>query len=262
MYKTLLTMEFRRNFKSTLIWSIGVSTMIYLIIVLYPMVKDIYAQIPEELMAIMAQLGGVPEDVLEYYATEGAMMLQLFGAIFAAMLGFNLISTFEKERLAEVIYTQGIPKKTFYLSKLSLLVIMVLIFTIINAIIGYLGFITIDERFSFGDYMWFSLLNGIMYLYTALLGFILALLLDKDIKSMVAIAIPLPLYILAILSTLTDNDWLKALKYVSPFTFSDPVAILKNQDPFEYISFLVFTGLTLVGLVYGYYRYQKRISVS
>jgi ABC-2 type transport system permease protein len=262
MYKTLLKMEIRRNFKSTLLWSIGVSTMIYLIIVLYPLVKDIYAQIPEELMAIMAQFGGVPEDVLEYYATEGAMMLQLFGAIFAAMLGFNLIATFEKERLAEVMYTQGVSKKTFYLSKLTILIIMVFGFTIVNALIGYLGFITIDERFSFGDYMWFSLLNGMMYLYVAILGFILALILDKDIKAMVAIAIPLPLYILAILSTLTDNDWLKALKYISPFTFSDPVAILKNQDPFEYISFLVFTGLAILGLIYGYYKYQKRISVS
>jgi ABC-type transport system involved in multi-copper enzyme maturation permease subunit len=236
--------------------------MIYLIIVLYPLVKDIYAQIPEELMAIMAQFGGVPEDVLEYYATEGAMMLQLFGAIFSAMLGFNLIATFEKERLAEVIYTQGITKKTFYLSKLSILFIMVFGFTWINALIGYLGFITIDERFSFGNYMWFSFLNGMMYLYVAILGFMLALILNKNIKAMVAIAIPLPLYILAILSTLTDNDWLKALKYISPFTFSDPVAILKNQDPFEYISFLVFTGLAGIGLVYGYYKYQKRISVS
>ena len=98
MYKTLLKMEIRRSYKSNLLWSIGVGTMIYLIIVLYPMVKDIYQQIPEELMAIMAQFGGVPEDVLEYFATEGAMMLQLFGAIYAALLGFNLISTFEKER--------------------------------------------------------------------------------------------------------------------------------------------------------------------
>ncbi len=262
MFKTLLRMEIKRNYKSTLIWSIGVSTMVFLIIVLYPLVKDIYAQIPEELMAIMAQFGGIPEDVLEYFATEGAMMLQLFGAIFAALLGFNLISTFEKERVAEVLYTQGVSKKTFYLSKLTLLVIMVTAFTVINGIVGYLGFLSINESFNLGDYALFTLLNGVMYLYIACLGFILALWLDKEFKSMVAIAIPLPLYIVALLSTLTDNDWLKALKYISPFTFSDPVSILKNQDTFEYISFLVFTGLTLVGLFYGYLRYQKRISVS
>lgn len=262
MFKTLLKMELSRSFKSGLIWSIGVSSMIYLIIVLYPMVKDIYAQIPAELMAIMAQFGGVPEDVLEYFATEGAMMLQLFGAIYAALLGYNLISVFEKERLAEVIYTQGIPKRTFYLSKLTLLVIMVTGFTIINALIGYLGFVTIGETFSVSDYVVFSLLNGLTYLYIATLGFILALFLNKDTKSMVSIAIPLPLYILSVISTLTDNEWLKALKYISPFTFSDPVSILKNQDAFEYISFLVYTGFTLVGLVYGYYRYQKRVTVS
>lgn len=262
MFNTLLKMEFRRNFKSGLIWSIGVSSMIYLIIVLYPMVKDIYAQIPEELMAIMAQFGGIPEDVLEYFATEGAMMLQLFGAIYAALLGFNLISVFEKERLAEIIYTQGIQKITFYGSKLFVMTLLIMAFTLVNALVGYLGFVTIGEHFNMGNYVLFSLLNGVMYLYVAALSFILALLLNKDIKSMVAIAIPLPLYILSVLSTLTDNAWLEALKYISPFTFSDPVAILKNQDPFEYISFLVYTGFTLVGLVYGYYRYQKRISVS
>ena len=262
MYKTLLKMEIRRSYKSNLLTSIGVGTMIYLIIVLYPMVKDIYQQIPEELMAIMAQFGGVPEDVLEYFATEGAMMLQLFGAIYAALLGFNLISTFEKERLAEVLYSQGISKRTFFLSKLSLLGIMVLSFTVMNALIGYLGFLTINEHYQMGDYILFNLLNGIMYLHVAILGFVLALILDKDMKSMISIALPLPLYIISILSQLTNNDWLEALKYISPFTYSDPVAIIKDNSDFEYISFLVFTGLSIMGLVYGYIRYQKRVSVS
>ncbi|MCU0104623.1 ABC transporter permease [Acholeplasma vituli] len=262
MIKTLLKMEFRRAIKANLLWSIGVGLMIYLIIVLYPLVDDIYSQVPPELMAIMEQFGGIPSDVLEYYATEGAMMLQLFGAIYAALLGFNLISTFEKERLAEVIYTQAIPKQDFFISKLIVLFIMILLFTLINVVIGYIGFLTINETFSLSDYVIFSLLNGVMYLHIALLCMVLALCLNKEVKAMISLAIPLPLYILSIVSTLTDNDWLKRLKYISPFTYSDPVAILKNQSDFEYVSFLVFTGVILMGLSIGYGLYKKRISVS
>lgn len=262
MIKTLFKMEFRRAIKANLWWSIGVALMIYLIIVLYPLVDDIYAQVPPEMMAILEQFGGIPTDVLEYYATEGAMMLQLFGAIYAALLGFNLISVFEKERLAEILYTQAIPKRDFYVSKLMVLVVMIIFFTLINGVVGYVGFLTIREGFSLSDYVLFTLLNGVMYLHIALLSMGLALYLNKDVKAMIALAIPLPLYILSIVSTLTDHEWLKRLKYISPFTYSDPVSILKNQADFEYISFFVFTGIILVGLSIGYDLFKKRISVS
>lgn len=262
MIKILLKMEYRRAIKANLAWSLGVASMVFLIIVLYPLVKDIYAQIPDELMAIMAQFGGIPEDVLEYFATEGAMMLQLFGAIYAGLLGFNMIAVFEKDRLAEMMYTQGISKKMFFTSKWMILSLMIFQFAIINGIIGYAGFIIIGESFDLGNYLLFTLLNGVMYLHIAGLGMILALLTPQSVKSMVALLIPLPLYIVALVSTLTDHAFVKALKYISPFTFSDPVAILKNQDSFEYISFIVFSGLVIAGSIYGYFKYQKRISVS
>lgn len=262
MIKILLKMEYRRAIKANLAWSLGVSSMVFLIIVLYPLVKDIYAQIPDELMAIMAQFGGIPEDVLEYFATEGAMMLQLFGAIYAGLLGFNMIAVFEKDRLAEMMYTQGIPKKDFFISKWLVLSLMILQFTLINGIVGYMGFLIIAESFDLGNYILFTVLNGVMYVHIAGLGLILALLTRQSVKSMVALLIPLPLYILALVSTLTDHDLVKALKYFSPFTFSDPVSILKNQDPFEFISFIVFTGLVIIGSIYGYFKYQKRISVA
>lgn len=261
MFKALAFMEFKRNYKGMILWSIGVSVMIFLIIVLYPLVKDIYNQLPPEMAELMEQFGGLPENVLEYYATEVAMLLQIFGTIFAALLGYNMISTVEKEKTAEVLYTLPVSKLSFYFSKLLSLSILISGFSLINYLVGYLGFLSTGEMVDFGQYTLFSTLNLVLYLYIAYLGFFLALLLSATVKNMVALIIPLPLYILTILSSLTDNEWLEKVKYLSPFTFSDPVEILKTDFSFEYISFIIYSLLTIGVLTFGYYLYKKRQSV-
>lgn len=261
MFKALAFMEFKRNYKGMILWSLGVSLMIFLIIVLYPLVKDIYSQLPPELAELMEQFGGLPENVLEYYATEVAMMLQIFGTIFAALLGYNMISNVEKEKTAEVLYTLPVSKLSFYLSKLLTLSVLISIFSLINYLVGYLGFISTGEAIDFGQYTVFSLLNLALYLHIGYLGFFLALLLSTQVKNMVALLVPLPLYIFTILSGLTDNEWLEKIKYLSPFTFADPIEILKTDFSFEYISFLIYSLLSIGLLIFGYYLYKKRQSV-
>ena len=256
---SLYLMMLKRNHKSLWLWSISVSSMVFLVIVLYPFVKDVYAAMPEEIMVILEQFGGIPEDALEYYATEGAMMLQLFGAIYAAMLGFGLISAVEKEKTAEMLYTQGVSKKRFHLANMITLLTLVILFSCIQAMVGFFGFMLINENINIGHYLYFQLLNAFMYLVMGLIGYLLAVSLKPVMKQMVALIVPLPLYIITIISSLTNEDWLKNLKHISPFTFSDPVVILKEQVGIDLISLYVYIGLSLIIVVSTYFIYRKRI---
>ena len=262
MFVNLMKMEIRRGYLSMLIWSTCVSLMVFLVIILYPMVIDIYASMPAEVQQIMEQFGGIPDNVLEYFATEGAMMMQIFGAIFAALLGFNMISRVERERVAEVLYTIPVSKMTFYLSKILAIFVFVFAFSFINYVVGYIGFAAVKESFDFMQYFTFTLLNMVMYLVIAYLGMFLALLFKVGTNNLLGIIIPLPFYIVTMTATMTDQAWLKRFKYVSPFTFSDPVEILKTNYDFEWLNFMIFIVLTLISLGIGFILYKKRITVK
>lgn len=262
MFANLLKMELRRGWLSVLIWSVSVSVMVFLIIILYPMVIDIYAQLPQDVQDLMANFGGIPDNILEYYATEGAIMMQIFGAIFAALLGFNMIARVEKEKVSEVLYTIPVSKWYFYLSKLSAVFIFITAFAVINYVAGYIGFAAVNETFDFGQYLTFTTLNMIMFLVIAYLGMFLALIFKTGTNNLISLVLPLPFYIMTLLATLTDTDWLKTFKYFSPFTFADPVEILKTNYDFEWIPFVIFISLTVITLGVGYVRYKKRVTIK
>lgn len=256
--KNLFFLEFKRSFKGLLVWSFSLGITMYLVIILFPMVKDIYESIPPQFYDILNSFGGIPDTVVEYFATEGAMMLQIFGALFAVLEGFNAINKDEKEKTVESLYSLPYPRRMFFLTKLFKITVSIIIFSLINVICSVLGFISISEAFDVKLFTIFNLLNTVMLLVIGYLGFVLACLLKPNQKNMIAIAIPFPLYIIAIVSTLTNNNILKNLKYLTPFTFSNPVDILKNTFEFEWVSFVIFCGLTCIGLVFSFFRFKKR----
>lgn len=256
--KDLFRLEMKRSFMGVLVWSLSVGLTMYLIVVLYPMVKDMYSLLPPEYAEFLASFGGIPENVVQYYATEGAMMLQLFGAIFAVLEGFNAINRDEKEKTLESIYTLPYPRSTFYFTKFIRVMANVVLFSVVNTVLSILGFVTISESFAFGEFLYFSLMNMVMLLMIASIGFGLVSVMKPNQKGMVSMLVPLPLYILFMISTLTNNEWIQKLKHITPFTFADPVAILKTAGDFEYISFLVYIGIVISLIALGFYRFKKR----
>lgn len=257
--RTLYNMLFKRQLKGNLVWSVSVALMTLVVVVLYPYVKDMYTAMPPEVMAIMEQFGGIPSNALEYYATEGAMMTQLFGSIYAAMLGFTMINLFESEKTAEVLYVQGTPKRTFYISKQLLMVTLIILFSIVQYLFGLLGFAIIKENVNHLDYIYFHLIDTLLLVVFAYLGFGMCLLLKSTSKVMTSIILPLPLYVLTLVSSLTDNDIIKGLKYASPFTFADPVVILKNQTSIDSISLIVYISVIIIISTMFFKLYKTRI---
>ncbi|MDY0209801.1 MAG: hypothetical protein RBQ91_00135 [Acholeplasma sp.] len=259
--KTLYNMLLRRNLKINAVWGISVGLIGLFVILLYPYVIDIYASMTPEVLEIMAQFGGIPTSVLEYYATEGAMMIQLFGSIYAAILGFSLIVTFEAERTAEVLYVTGISKKTFFISKQIVLWTLVGLFSIMQYGIGLLGFSFVGESINQLDYLYFHLLNTVLLLVFSYLGFGFALLIKTTSKVMISLILPLPLYVLSFVSSLTEEPFIKNLKHISPFTFADPVVIFKQEATTDLISLVLYLGLVLMISSSFFWIYKKRIHV-
>jgi len=264
----LFNLEFKRSLKGNLIWSFSIGISLFLIVLLYPMAMelmdalnqmlDYLGTIESQFLEMLENFGGIPENGIEYFATEGAMFLQLLGGIYAAIIGFGIINKDEKEKTVEVLHTLPISKFKYLFTKISIVIFNLFIFTLIQVLFVELGFLLVakDENVSI---MWlFGLFDFIMFVMIALISMGLALILKPNQSSFIAIAIPFPLYIITLISNQTNNEILKFLKYFSPFTFTEPVSFLKDQSDFEMTNFIIFVCLTLAVTIFSFIKFRKR----
>ncbi len=254
----LFKLEFKRSFKGLMVWSLSLGLTMYLVVILYPFVIDMYAAIPPEFYDIMNSFGGIPDTIMEYFATEGAMMLQIFGAIYAVMEGFQAINRDEREKTVEGLYVLPYKRDVFFFTKFVRITVNVLIFSLINSLLSLIGFWSVSESVEGSLYLLFCVLNTAMYLVIAYLGFALACLLKPNQKTMISMLIPFPLYIISVVSLLTNNSVLQKMKYLTPFTFANSVEILKTDYVFEWENFVFFMILSAIFLVLSLIKFRKR----
>jgi len=254
----VLKMELRRSMKALIVWSVSLGIYTYLVFILYPMVKDIYALFPEEYMEYLNSVGGVPTNIVEYFATEGGMFLQIFGAIFAAITGFSSLNREERGQTTDLIYTLPLSRKSFYNTKLLSVFIQVIVFSVINFIFIIIGLISVSSISFIGDLIIFTLLYTLMLVIIAIIGFALATITSGNSKSTISLLIPFPLYIFYLIATLSKNEYLEYLKYISPFTFSDPISLLKSDVNIEFISLGVFIFISVILLFLSKQAFNKK----
>jgi ABC-2 type transport system permease protein len=265
---TLLKLEFKRNLKGLLVWSISLGLSLFLVIMVYPMVQDMMDALSDMLeylesinsgfVGLLEVFGGIPDNGIEYFATEGALFLQLLGGIYAALLGFSIINKDEKEKTIEVIHVLPISRFTLLFSKIIHVAIALLIFTAIQIGAVHLGFVFVSPRENIAELWRFGLFDYVMFLMIAYFSMGLALTLKPNQSSLIAILIPFPFYIFTMLAFATNNTYLKLLKYLSPYTFTEPVGWFKDGHAFDSINFYIFLGLTLCVLIYSFLRFRKR----
>lgn len=266
--KEFLGLEIKRSFKGNMIWSFSLGLSLLLIVAIYPMVEDMMVALTEMLeylesqnspfLAMMEQFGGIPSNAMEYFATEGAMFMQLLGGIYAAVLGFGAINKDEKERTVEILYVLPISRNKLLTSKVLSIAFNLFIFTVIQIALIEIGFIAVAPDTDHYLLLSFGFFDYLMFLMIAYISLGLAMFMKPNQSSLIAIAIPFPFYIMTIIASATNNDFLKALKYASPFTFTEPVGWLKSDHVFELENFLIFSAVTVIILIASYLRYNKR----
>lgn len=257
--QNIIYMELKRSFKSFLIWSLSMGVMMYLLVALYPIVVDMYAAIPQEYLDMF---GGFPENIIEYFGMEGAMMVQLMGTIYAAILGFGAINREFSELSVDEVYTLPVSRTSFYINKLISVLIQIIGFMVINLMFIILGIITAGPIPNLGSFLGFMGLTTLLLMMISVFGFSLAIIIKRGAKVMTALVIPLPLYILFFVYQLTDNDILSYLQYITPFTFADSLFLFQGEGTFAWITLFVFLVLTGLSLYYSCKLFNKKDLLS
>lgn len=252
-------MEFRRSLKNLIIWGLVFGGYLLLTIVLYPLVKDMYAAMPDELLQYMDMMGGLPNNIVEYYAVEAAMMAQLGGAIFASIIGYSLLGHDEREATTDVVYSLPVSRQTQFLTRLCVLVTEIVIFSgIFIVLFSLTGIIAIERGMNLATFFRFHAFNTVLLLLMGMLGFSLAALSKRAVKPGLALLIPLFFYIVLLVSQLTNDKILKDLRYLTPYAFADPVGIIKKGEGMLIWTFCGWLAVTAVFLIVGLASFKRK----
>ena len=261
MLNTLLKMEFKRSYKSFLIWSsIMVATLI-IFTVIYPLYADIFEILPPQLEVIMDAWGGKPDNILEYFSIETASMYFMVGPIYASMLGFTLVSTFEREKSAEVLYTTRVDKKYFYISKIIVLFVLLTLFSLINFLASYITMLFFDTNTEVVILALYFLMMNITFIVIGIMSFTIALLTKPGTNPLISMTLPIIFIIISYISKLSDNTIITNLKYLTPLAFSDATTIIMEKSGVEWLNLTIFTAISVGLLIFNYYKFQKRVSI-
>jgi len=254
--------ELKANFKSLLTWSAFIVFFIYM-----GMAKFSAFAADEEMLKI---LDGFPQALLDAFQMNdfnltkvsgffGVMFtyFSLIAAIFAAILGSDIISKEERDKTVEFSLTLPISRAKLMTGK----ILAALVNCIVFVLVIWGGTVMLSQRYepeiSFFEFLKLSI---IALFFIEMIFLAIGVLLGSAMKqykraSSVAVSLLLGTYFLSIISDLSEN--LEFLKYFSPFKYFNPL-ILLNESRFESVYLWISLGIVIFSIVGAYLTYSKR----
>jgi len=257
---TLLLHEIKRNRLSLIIWSMAISFMLGICILIYPEMKSEMQEVTD----IFANMGSFTDafgmnqvsfgEFKGYFAVECGNVLGLGGAFFAALAGISALSKEEKEHTAEFLLTHPLTRTKIITEKLASVYAQIIVLNVIVAAVSLAGMAIIGES---GDAMTIFLLF-LSYFVLQIEISSLAFGISAFVKNGglgIGLGMAFIFYFLNIVSNLAKEA--EFLKYVTPFAYADGSSVVSNEA-IEIKYLLVGVIFALVGIAAAYIKYAKK----
>ena len=254
--------ELKANLKSLLIWSGFIVFFIYM-----GMAKFSAFAGDEEMMKM---LEGFPQELLDVFQMNAFNLTTVSGffgvmftyfalitAIFAVMLGSDIISKEERDKTVEFSLTLPITRSKLITGK----ILAALVNCIVFVLVIWGGTILLSQSYGpDASFYEFLRLCIIALFFIEMIFLAIGVLLGCAMKqykraNSVAVSLLLGTYFLSIISGLNEN--LEFLKYFSPFKYFNPVKLL-NESKFEPVYLWISLGIVIVSVIGAYLTYSKR----
>lgn len=216
---TVFKREFMKNLTGLLIWTVSIAGFVFLMVSQFDKSAEAQrvASYPEAFVKAMGMDKVDMGTVLGYYAGKASVMVTLFGAIYAAILGSSAIVR-DESLLARPIARLSIVTQRLSAVSVNLLVLNLAIAGVLFACGG-------------GSVVWWIVLaQFLLHLCFAAAGFLIAVL---RLRAKAALALPLGIvlagYVLSMLYGVSDK--LQSVKYLTPFYYTDIKDILASGAP-------------------------------
>ena len=256
----LFLQELRMNRKSFFIWLLAIAGMCFGCILLYGSVESSMADMSDMYsdmgaMSVAFGMDRISIATLEgFFATEIAIMHALGAAMFAAILGSNLLSKEEFGHTIEFLAVLPLTRGKIVLQKYLALVSMLVAFQILSNASYVLGFVIMGEAIPWKHLL---IMTGTQFLLLLEVGTICFAVSAFSRKNVMGIGLGLVfLFFVADMMCRLVPD-LENLKYLVPFSYCNATDIFTDTD-ISVISLLIGIGITILSYVLAHVKYLKK----
>ena len=265
--KDVIVWELRRRRKAILWWTIGSVVMTFVILALFPSIRDkaadmnaVINQMPKELRGLKtggaAQIDvGNPAQFLNsqlFYIT-----LPMIWIILAITRGAGILGREEQEHTLELLLARPIARGKLLLGKALALFTELAIVTLVTRLVLILFAPVFELQIGIWALTLATFYAGVFSLSYGFIAFALqaASKLTKRAATTVAVTLGFGGYILASLSSLTD--WLEYPVKAVPYHYFDILSVLENKPAPR--GLLIYLAITfVVGSLAAYFGFRRR----
>ena len=257
---TLLLHEIKRNNLSLIIWSVALSYMLGLCVLIYPEMQTQMGDIS----TMFADMGAFSEafgmdqlnfgEFTGYFGVECGNTLGIGGALLAAIVGVNALSKEERDGTAELLLTMPVSRERIVSEKLLFCTFHV---TVVNLAVAFMCIVTslaIGADANYGKLVLILFAYYLMQLEIMAISFGISAFLKRGGMG-IGIGLAFGMYFINIIANLVDT--LDFIKYITPFGFADSGRIL-SEGTLEPVSLAVGITLSALGIFGAYFKYTRK----
>lgn len=262
--KTLISTEFKRNFKSWLLWTSIVGGLAGLMLFLFPAFEDAFSKI-EDLLSVyppeFLEAFGIGEDGLDmsdiygWYGVEGYLFVTLIGGSYAAIIGSSILSKEEDDHTVEFLLAQPISRTRVLFGKVVVIALYLLMMNIVLSIVLLVAFSVFGEL---RPLVWllYSFAPMLLQMVFASIALLISIFVTKSRKVMsIALGLSLGMYVVDLISKLTEEA--EFLKYVTPYEYINATTIV-NEQKIDGLYLLLSFAIITLSLLLTWRLYLKK----
>ena len=226
---TLLLHELRRGRTSLIVWSLSISLMIFICMLMFPEMK---MQV-DEMDKMFSSLGSFTAafglnkislgDPMGFYGIEGGNILAIGGGFFAALLGIGALANEEKNRTAEFLLTHPISRTQIVWEKWLAMIAQLFIVNAIIIVFSVSSFYFIGEAIPWKTFWLMHAAYLLMQIEIACICFAISAFISRSGLG-IGLGLAGLLYFISIIANLTKEA--EFLRYFSPFSYADAASII------------------------------------
>lgn len=260
----MLRRELKINFKSFLIWTSILLLLFLVVYLIYPsiissdniqMIDEMMKVFPEEMLKAFNMDISSIDTAFGWLKTEGFIFVLLITAVYASILGSNIVLKEESDKTIEYLNSLPVKRKDIFINKIICAVIYILLMIIVIGIFNYIG-LELSGNFDRKQYILLSLTPILSALPLFAINLFISMFAHKT-KNIFGLSLGIAFisYFLQILSEISDVT--EFLKYFTVYTLADIRNVIMNIsiNPIMVILSLLITTLFIIG---SYLKYNNK----
>ena len=265
MNRILFKMEFRRNLRSLVIWSLVIGMLIFFTMSFFRTVLQYQQQISGMIQLIplaamkVRGFGNIDDifSVMGFYAANNIVYMMLLGSIYAIVLSSNLFLKEEYNKTAEFLMSKPVTRNEIFFSKTMLVFLNILILNLFTSAVSLVSIKSFGKSdIVASPFFILSLYTLFLNLLFASVGVLLAVMTRRARPlSFLCIGIVLVFYFLYSISRIPGIDG--RFGYISPFKWVN-IEVLSPGYGLEWTRAVGFLAAILFFTTFAGILYKRK----